>query len=44
MKNKEHEGREEKALREHDMLDKMNDLYAIPDYLKVILEENHVFL
>lgn len=35
MKNKEHESREEKALREHDMLDKMKDLYAVPDHLKV---------
>ncbi|CDI77567.1 hypothetical protein, conserved [Eimeria praecox] len=35
MKDKQHETREEKALREHDMIDKMRDLYAIPDHLKV---------
>lgn len=35
MKNKEHETREEKALKEHDLVDKMRDLYAIPDHLKV---------
>ncbi|CDJ46365.1 hypothetical protein, conserved [Eimeria brunetti] len=35
MKDKQHETREEKALREHDMVDKMRDLYAIPDHLKV---------
>lgn len=36
MKDKQHETREEKALREHEMVDKMRDLYAIPDHLKVI--------
>ncbi|CDJ41865.1 hypothetical protein, conserved [Eimeria tenella] len=35
LKDKQHESREEKALREHDMVDKMRDLYAIPDHLKV---------
>lgn len=35
MKNKEHESREEKALKEHEMVDKMRDLYAIPEHLKV---------
>ncbi|XP_022590665.2 protein COP1 SUPPRESSOR 2 [Cyclospora cayetanensis] len=35
MKNKEHESREERAIREHDVVDKMRDLYAIPDHLKV---------
>ncbi|KAL8275105.1 hypothetical protein Esti_000984 [Eimeria stiedai] len=36
MKNKEHESREEKILREHEMIDKMRDLYAVPDHLKVV--------
>lgn len=35
MKDKEHESHKEKALREHDMIDKMRDLYAVPDHLKV---------
>ncbi|CDJ61670.1 hypothetical protein, conserved [Eimeria maxima] len=35
MKDKQHETREEQALREHDMIDKMRDLYAVPDHLKV---------
>ncbi|CDJ30638.1 uncharacterized protein EMH_0030680 [Eimeria mitis] len=35
MKDKQHETREQKALREHDMIDRMRDLYAIPDHLKV---------
>lgn len=35
MKNKEHEKHEERVIREHDMIDKMRDLYAIPDHLKV---------
>ncbi|KAL8455686.1 hypothetical protein Emag_000508 [Eimeria magna] len=36
MKNKEHESHEEKIIREHEMIDKMRDLYAIPDHLKVM--------
>ncbi|KAL8452380.1 hypothetical protein Emed_001385 [Eimeria media] len=35
MKNKEHESHEEKIIREHEMIDKMRDLYSIPDHLKV---------
>lgn len=40
LKDKQHESREEKALREHDMVDKMRDLYAIPDHLKVKLKHS----
>ncbi|KAL8434308.1 hypothetical protein ACSSS7_003252 [Eimeria intestinalis] len=36
MKNKEHESHEEKIIKEHEMIDKMRDLYAIPDHLKVM--------
>ncbi|KAL8430773.1 hypothetical protein Efla_004009 [Eimeria flavescens] len=36
MKNKDHESHEEKIIKEHEIIDKMRDLYAIPDHLKVV--------